>query len=281
MEQNVKKYIVANSRLIGLSAAFIWLSVNAVLLSTNYLLEAQRSQNPLNTWEPWSWGISSYLMVFILIPFVTVIGDKFIQPQKLWLKIVTHVATALVFSILHIAGMVAIRKAWYFAAGSYYEFGNVLFELLYELRKDYITYFTIVFVVFGYRIFILRLQGEAVYISENEEETQHSSPERFLVKKLGKEFLINIDDIDWIEAAGNYVNLHVKERIYPMRSTMTNIKQILPEKTFRRIHRSYIVNLNRVAEIHPQESGDYKLSLTDGTQLNFSRRYREAFKEDI
>lgn len=70
-------------------------------------------------------------------------------------------------------------------------------------------------------------------------------PERFLVRKLGRDFLVATADIEWIQASGNYVNLHVRGHDYPLRSTMAAIEAKLDPAVFVRIHRSYLVNLGR------------------------------------
>ncbi|PCK08118.1 MAG: hypothetical protein COA42_10745 [Alteromonadaceae bacterium] len=144
-------------------------------------------------------------------------------------------------------------------------------------------------VIYIYRSFVLRLQGEASYIEQGETEGEDgkqepesfevAQPERLLVKKLGKEFLVAVNDIEWVEASGNYANLHVKKKIYPMRITMAKLEKTLPLQQFARVHRSAIVNLAQVSEIEPQESGDYHITLHNGHQLNLSRRYRQTFRD--
>ena len=81
-----------------------------------------------------------------------------------------------------------------------------------------------------------------------------------------------------LESSGNYVNLHIKERIYPVRSTLSQFMTQINEQGFCRIHRSYGVNLSAVESITPLPSGDYKVSIKTGNTLNLSRRYRDEFK---
>lgn len=99
-------------------------------------------------------------------------------------------------------------------------------------------------------------------------------PERFLVRKLGREFLVAASDIEWAQAAGNYVNLRVRGHDYPLRSTIAGIEAKLDPARFARIHRSYIVNLDQVASIEPLDTGDARIHLKDATALPCSRRYR-------
>jgi DNA-binding LytR/AlgR family response regulator len=103
-------------------------------------------------------------------------------------------------------------------------------------------------------------------------------PERFLVRKLGREFLVAAADIEWLQAAGNYVNLRVRGHDYPLRSTIAGIESRLDPARFLRIHRSYIVNFDQIVSIEPLESGDARVHLRDKTVLPCSRRYRDALK---
>src|SRR3546814_5669972 len=99
-----------------------------------------------------------------------------------------------------------------------------------------------------------------------------------LVRKLGRQFLFVASDIEWLKAAGNYVNLRVRGRDYPLRSTIAGIAAQLAPDRFVRIHRSYIVNLDTVASIEPLDSGDARVHLHDGTALPCSRRHRDALR---
>ncbi len=103
--------------------------------------------------------------------------------------------------------------------------------------------------------------------------------ERLVVKSVGRVFFLKTDEIDWIEASGNYLKLHTGRESHLIRETMNNIEaKINPEK-FLRIHRSTIVNIDRIKELHPMFSGDYDVILQNGTQLTLSRNYRERFLE--
>lgn len=86
--------------------------------------------------------------------------------------------------------------------------------------------------------------------------------------------------IEWASAAGNYVNLHADKRDYPLRSTMSTLLEKLDPASFRRVHRSHIVNLDYVREIEPLESGDARITMHDGTRLPVSRRYRDNLSDD-
>ncbi|NOT06864.1 MAG: response regulator transcription factor [Gemmatimonadales bacterium] len=98
--------------------------------------------------------------------------------------------------------------------------------------------------------------------------------ERLLVKTGGKERLIPVDEVDWFEAAGNYVRIHIKGERLLLRETMANLETRLDPDGFARIHRSTIVNLKRVKELEPWFHGDYVVRLHDGQKLTLSRSHR-------
>lgn len=98
---------------------------------------------------------------------------------------------------------------------------------------------------------------------------------RFLIKSAGRVSFIRADEIDWIEAEDYYVKLHVKGRGHLLRETMNDIETRLDPEVFVRVHRSSIVNLERVRELQQLFGGDYAVVLHDGTQLKLSRARRE------
>ncbi|MGB7209725.1 MAG: response regulator [Pyrinomonadaceae bacterium] len=103
--------------------------------------------------------------------------------------------------------------------------------------------------------------------------------ERLVVKSVGRVFFLKTDEIDWIEAAGNYVKLHTGKESHMIRETMNGIEAKLNPDKFLRIHRSTVVHIDRIKELHPMFSGDYAVILRNGTELALSRNYRERFLE--
>lgn len=104
---------------------------------------------------------------------------------------------------------------------------------------------------------------------------------RFLVRTGNKAVLVNAADVDWIEAADNYVRLHTGSVRHVLRMTMKQLEDRLDPQDFVRIHRSAIVNLSRVSHLLPQASGDQEVVLHGGRRLTLSRRYREAFERRV
>ena len=99
--------------------------------------------------------------------------------------------------------------------------------------------------------------------------------QRLMIKSSGRIYFIKADEVDWIGAEGNYLSLHVGRETHLLRETMSHLAARLDPEKFVRIHRSTIVNVDRVKELQPLFSGDYVAILRDGTQLNLSRAYRE------
>jgi len=109
----------------------------------------------------------------------------------------------------------------------------------------------------------------------NEIRQRNQEPARFAIKTPGRVFFVRQEDIDWIEAADNYVNLHVGVDTHLIRETMNSLEGRLDSRKFLRIHRSTIVNAERIKELRPWFHGEYVVLLKDGTELTLSRTYRE------
>ena len=105
--------------------------------------------------------------------------------------------------------------------------------------------------------------------------------DRLVVKSGGRLFFLRADEIDWIEAAGNYVRLHVGPASHLLRETMNAIEGRLDAEKFFRIHRSRIVNMERIQEMQPWLNGEYAVLLRTGTRLTLSRGYREKLQERL
>ena len=101
---------------------------------------------------------------------------------------------------------------------------------------------------------------------------------RFLVRTHDKTVVVDAADVDWIEAADYYATLHVGERAHLVRETLAGLARRLDPERFLRVHRSAIVNLDRVREIHPLFRGDAELVLAGGTRVRLSRTHRAEFK---
>lgn len=103
--------------------------------------------------------------------------------------------------------------------------------------------------------------------------------ERIPIKSNGRILLLKTEDIDWIEAEHNYVRVHTRGAAHLIRETMSALEAKLNTKRFRRIHRSAIVNVDRIREIQPWFRGDAIVMLEDGHKITASRNYRDRLRE--
>jgi hypothetical protein len=285
------------------------MGLQAVFGTMVALVDMRTRAVPAARWEVVTWELSSHLMLLLLVP-VLVWVERRLSPlvrRHLLRFVALHVAASVAFSLVHVAGMFGLRAGVYALAGTHYDFVGWASQWGYEYLKDVRAYASIVFGIWAYRLFLLRLQGEARVLDapeegvappaearaepERDEPSMHQEPppapfvppvpqrpERFLVRKLRREFLIAATDIDWLQAEGNYVGLHVNGHDYLLRATLTDFLTQLDPATFARVHRSHAVNLGRIKEIEPLDGGDARLHMHDGTTVPCSRRYREALR---
>jgi two-component system, LytTR family, response regulator len=102
--------------------------------------------------------------------------------------------------------------------------------------------------------------------------------DRLVVRTPERAIFLRTETIDWIEAAGKFVHLHVGRVVHALRESMAELEQELDPARFLRISRSAIVNLDRIQEVQPWFQGDYVLILSDGTRLTSTRGYRENMR---
>src|SRR5918912_638417 len=105
--------------------------------------------------------------------------------------------------------------------------------------------------------------------------------ERVVVKTGGRIFFLKTAEVDWIEAYGNYVRLHVGQSAYLLREPISSLEAQIDPARFIRIHRSALVNIERIREMQPMFHGQYVVILQDGTRLTLSRRYRSKLQKSL
>ena len=267
-------------------------SAIANTITTN--LDIRRASLAFKAWEPAVWEFSSAILWLILIPWILRAADtRPLRWGQLRRHLPWHLLFALITSLAHVLGMVALRKLAYATQDAHYDFGDWPLELVYEALKDVRSYAFILLIAGAYRLFVWRWQGEAsvpVPAPDSGPAPAPSSepapapaalPERLLVKKLGNEFLLPVDEIEWVQACGNYVNLHRQSHDYPLRSSLGAFEQRLDPAVFVRVHRSYLVRLRLIEAIEPTESGDAHLRLRDGSRVPCSRTYLERLRQRL
>lgn len=265
-----------------------WVVVLGLQVVFNTLVswtDLRRGGAPYPLWQPLSWELTSAVVVAALIPAVVAWERRHpVRLDTLPGALGWHLGGSLAYCLVHVLAMVALRKAVYSLAGRDYQVADWAAVLGYEYLKDVRSYFLILVAIWSYRLLLLRLQGEARVLDPAEAPAGQppaasvpaTRPERFLVRKLRKEFLIAAGDIDWLQAQGNYVGLRVNGHDYLLRSTLADFLEQLDPARFARVHRSHAVNLDRIAEIEPLDGGDARLKMKDGSLVPCSRRYREA-----
>ncbi|MDE2070966.1 MAG: LytTR family transcriptional regulator [Gammaproteobacteria bacterium] len=235
----------------------------------------------LSPWEPVVWEFSSAILIWLLIPVIAWFNSRVLISARSWRWAVPlHLLATVPFSVIHVSGMVGLRTLAYHIAGRQYDFGAPLANWIYEYRKDFVTYWLILAALYAFRVYRLWLESRLVPAALPEPMPGvNSGLERLVVRKLNREFILNTADIDRIEADGNYVTIHTQGIAYPLRESLASLEKRLDHKRFARVHRGHIVNLDRIREIQPWDSGDYRILLKDGSFVNFSRRYRSRLPQ--
>jgi hypothetical protein len=236
-------------------------------------------------WQPYVWEYTSALVVLMALPAIVYFDHRLPISWTTWrINIVRHFIATIVFSAYRVGATTLLRKFAYATAGSHYDPSLIPSGFGYDYLPNARTYLGILVLIYCYRFILSQLQGEAHTFAQPDVGPPVESverPQRFMVRKLGKEFLIAASEIEWLQAQGNYVNLQVRGRAYPLRSTMSAVQALLDSEKFVRVHRSHIVNLDYLLEIEPLDTGDARLKLRDGTLVSCSRTYRDALRGRI
>jgi two-component system, LytTR family, response regulator len=125
---------------------------------------------------------------------------------------------------------------------------------------------------------ILSLLGQ---IQPNQPQNTGAPLDRLMIKDGGRVLFLRVEEIDWIEAAGVYVQVHAAGKTWLHRISLGELEARLDARQFLRIHRSTIVNLQRIRELHPHSHGDFLVALHDGTELKLSRSYRQKVEASL
>jgi two-component system, LytTR family, response regulator len=123
--------------------------------------------------------------------------------------------------------------------------------------------------------------GESTSEADNRkpEGADHQQPiDRVVIKSSGRIYFLKVEDIDWVEGAGDYLSLHSASGTHLIRETMGDFHARLDARKFLRIHRSTIVNIERIKDLQPLFKGEYVITLTSGKRLRSSRGYRRELQ---
>ena len=219
--------------------------------------------------------VCSHLVVGALLPVIYWMHRRWPigrQPRNL----LFHVLGVVPYSIAHTLGMAALRFVWFSGiAGEAYSFPLTLDRLSYEFAKDIFSYGLLSAATVALRMLLQRVPEPVEVVASS----AGPLPERFAVRKRGgAEVMVEVSDIDRVEASGNYAILHVGGETFEIRSSLSRLEGELDPRRFVRVHKSHIVNVTRVVEVTPWVSGDWRIRLQDGGEVNLSRRYRQRFE---
>jgi len=264
-------------RLFPWEMAFFAALLTAVTLSNTYsiVFDYARGGHPIDFWRPLSWESSSCFCLWLLIPAMHWWLGRYPISGASWLKsLPAHLLATLPISLLHVAGMVGLRDVIYLGMGDHYDFGAWWPNWFYEYRKDFVAYWLIMAGLLAFRYYGLWMDARQDAAPAAEPAATDTPLERLVVRKLNREFILDMGEVDRIEADGNYVVIHASGQSYRLRESLEGLARKLDEQRFARVHRAHVVNIDRIREIQPWDNGDYRIVLKDGSFVNFSRRYR-------
>ena len=258
----------------GFVVATIFMLAFGIVNATTILIDADRSGRTVEPVLPFVEELSSVGMFIALFPLVAAFTRRFPVTFENWPRAaVLHFAASIAFSALHVIGMVLIRKALFplLFAQPYTFFESPLRDIVYEYRKDAITYATFVLVLHLLR----QLAEHRREIAAARADARKSG--RVTLKCGGRTIWIPARSFDWAEAAGNYVEVKAGGRSHLARIGLSALEAQLRDAGLdvTRIHRSFLVNRGKVVEIEPTGDGDFRAKMADGATLRGSRRYRE------
>src|SRR6185437_12186391 len=184
-------------------------------------------------WEPVTWEFSSVLCLWLLVPAIGWWLKQFPLIYGGWLRsLPAHLVATLPFSLVHVAGMNALRDITYRLMGEHYDFGPWWPNWVYEYRKDFIAYWLLLMCIVAFRLYGLWVDSrESPIAGASQQPASSDSPgsdsaaaatplERLVVRKLNREYVIAIADVDRVEADGNYVNVYTQGIAYPRRESL-------------------------------------------------------------
>ncbi len=214
--------------------------------------------------------ITSAATVLLLVPATAWWLSRFPLQKERWASaIVGHLIGSALFATAHYFASVGMRWVIHTAYGVDYVFSEFwVNNLIVEYQKDIKIYFGIVAVIAVYR-----------YYRRNEAAAVSARPGRLIVQTGSGETIIREDDIEYLEAARNYVVVGTGSREYLVRDTLRNLERSVAPDLLVRTHRSYLINLDRIEEIRSTDSGGREIRLQSGKRVPLSRGYRDAFRD--
>jgi hypothetical protein len=220
--------------------------------------------------ESLAWDFTSTTALVLLLPVILWLARRLPLPSpRPWRTLALQALASVPVSVAHVTLMGLLRWPLYGALGAPYDPFEPLRNGVYEYRKDVLSYAAIL--VFFWAWPTLRRLAEGA-----SGRTGPADDAALEVRDGSRRHFVRPADIAWVEAAGNYVALHLDDRELLMRSPLAALEARLTAAGFARIHRSRLVNRARIASVAGTPAGDFTVTLRDGRTLAGSRRYRQA-----
>lgn len=235
--------------------------------ATSVLIELGRLKMDVHPAEPFFWEFSSALVLVLLAPLVgRAVARWPLEGPGIWTALAIHAGLTVPFALVHVAGLWSIREGTYALIGGEYNFfgSGIGLTFLYEWRKDLISY----------AIFVAVFSGARWLERRRDNAGAAPPPERVEVREGSRTLFLAPADIFFLEAAGNYVEVHTATGMHLVRGTLAAWEQKLSALGFVRIHRSRIVNKAHIDALQSTGSGDFEVTLSGGRKLSGSRRFR-------
>lgn len=251
-----------------------WIALVAVLWGTDLVakyLASQQSGITIDTFRLVSEQATSAIAVLIMVPFLVQWLKLFPPSLEEWPRLVIgHTVGSIFFAFGHFVLMVALRIPWYSLNGRSYVWREPFVNnLIVEYQKDIKIYIGFVVLISAYQYF---RHGKAA--------NPQPHADRLVVQSGTGNSVLRLEDIDYLEAARNYVAVHAGGREYIVRETMTNLLRRLSAGPFERTHRSFIVNIDKIREIRTADTGQ-RIILSSGAEVPLSRSYRDEFSRKV
>jgi hypothetical protein len=236
----------------------------------NVAEEHARGGNPVALWEPMVWEGTSGVFFLAVSPLVMALACRYWPTRPPWIrKIAVHAAAAVLVSLAHVLAIGAARWGIYRLAGGHYDPLSPLGDWPYEFRKDVLVYAAMVGLYVVWRT-----------LRSREKPSVAVSPDVLEVRDGARRHFVALSDVVWVEAAGNYVELHRSGAGLLHRASLAEMQRRLQTAGFVRIHRSRLVRREAVAAVESKPTGDFVVRLRDGRELAGSRRYRRPLLTD-
>lgn len=262
-------------RRLPLAIAAVWVLVQGVVNSLSVASDVVRRGVRVDPAEPWIWELSSVASLLVCF-WGLLIADEALRARVRngWARLAAYAAASVVFCLAHVAMMVALRHLAYRVAGWHYDFGPWGDGLWYEYRKDVLTFIVMLVGITVWRRLASRATVAASPAATAPAAAEPDPAPTFLVRTPQGDLLIRADEIDWVEAQGNYVALHVQGQARLMRHTLAEMQTRLAPHGFIRTHRRALVNRQRMQAILTPDLGEPGVRLSSGqvAPLSESRR---------